>query len=195
MTSTRERSLLMRNHSWEGTCPSDSPHPCLAACLTAGALAVTGLALGAQPPAQAADTTPGYSVTPITVRVKTGPDNDQPCTVSADIYKPDDVSATHKAPAILTTNGFGGSKDDSNEAAIGKGFVNQGYVVLAYSGLGFGTTTCKISLDDPQYDGKAGRGWSTSSPAPAATRSTTAPAPPAGSATSPRSPPATRGSA
>ncbi len=92
------------------------------------------------------------------MRVKTGPSNEQPCTVSADIYKPDDVSATHKAPAILTTNGFGGSKDDSNEAAIGKGFVNQGYVVLAYSGLGFGTTTCKISLDDPQYDGKAGRG-------------------------------------
>jgi predicted acyl esterase len=130
----------------------------LAAGLTAGALAVTGLALVAQPPAQAADTTPGYSVTPITVQVRTGPANDQPCTVSADIYKPDDVDATHRAPAILTTNGFGGSKDDSNEAAIGKGFVNQGYVVLAYSGLGFGSTTCKISLDDPQYDGKAGRG-------------------------------------
>ena len=96
-------------------------------------------------------------VTPITVQVTIGPDNDQPCTVSADIYKPDNASASRKAPAILTTNGFGGSKDDSNETAIGKGFVNQGYVVLAYSGLGFGTTTCKISLDDPQYDGKAGK--------------------------------------
>ena len=137
---------------------SAARRPRLAAGLTSGALAVTGLALIAQPPAQAADTTPGYSVTPVTVQVTTGPNNDQPCTVSADIYKPDAVNATHKAPAILTTNGFGGSKDDSNEAAIGKGFVNQGYVVLAYSGLGFGTTTCKISLDDPQYDGKAGKG-------------------------------------
>ena len=32
----------------------------LAAGLISGALAVTGLALVAQPPAQAADTTPGY---------------------------------------------------------------------------------------------------------------------------------------
>ena len=129
----------------------------LAAGLTTGALAVTCLALVTGSPAQAVDATPGYSVTAITVDTMVGPGNDQPCRVSADIYKPDDVSATHKAPAILTTNGFGGSKDDSNEAAIGKGFVNQGYVVLAYSGLGFGTTTCKVSLDDPAYDGKAGK--------------------------------------
>ena len=78
----------------------------LAAGLICGALAVTGLALVAQPPARAADTTPGYSVTPITVMVETGPHNDQPCTVSADIYKPDDVSATHKAPAIWTCPGL-----------------------------------------------------------------------------------------
>ena len=167
----------------------------LAAGLTSGALAVTGLALVAQPAAQAADTTPGYSVTPITVQVRTGPNNDQPCTVSADLYKPDDVSATHKAPAILTTNGFGGSKDDSNEAAIGKGFVNQGYVVLAYSGLGFGTTTCKISLDDPHYDGKAGRGMVDVLAGSRGYTLDDGSGTPAGSATSPRSPPATRGSA
>ena len=60
-------------------------------------------------------------------------------------------------PAILSTHGFGGSKDDSNQTAIGKGFVNQGYAVLSYSGLGFGKTTCKIELDDPDWDGKAGK--------------------------------------
>ena len=32
----------------------------------------------------------------------------------------------------------------------------RGYVVLAYSGLGFGGSGCKITLDDRDYDGKAG---------------------------------------
>ena len=58
-------------------------------------------------------------------------------------------------PAILTTNGFGGSKDD--QAGIGKAFAGRGYVVLSYSGLGFGGSGCKITLDDPDWDGKAGR--------------------------------------
>jgi ABC-2 type transport system ATP-binding protein len=56
-------------------------------------------------------------------------------------------------PAILTTNGFGGSKDD--QAGIGKAFAARGYAVLSYSGLGFGGSDCKITLDDPAYDGAA----------------------------------------
>ncbi|MFI5430013.1 CocE/NonD family hydrolase [Aeromicrobium sp. UC242_57] len=56
-------------------------------------------------------------------------------------------------PAILTTNGFGGSKAD--QAGIGKAFARRGYVVLSYSGLGFGGSGCKITLDDPDYDGRA----------------------------------------
>ncbi|HSK32777.1 MAG TPA: CocE/NonD family hydrolase [Propionicimonas sp.] len=132
----------------------------LAAALSAAALAVTGLALtgGASSPASAAtDTTPGYSVRAITVQVKVGPDNDVPCTVDADLYLPDGYSSTRKVPAILTTHGFGGNKADGNQTAIGKGFAGQGYAVLSYSGLGFGKTTCKITLDDPSWDGKAGR--------------------------------------
>ena len=35
--------------------------------------------------------------------------------------------------------------------------MRQGYAVLSYSGLGFGNTNCKITLDDPDWDGKAGR--------------------------------------
>ncbi len=90
---------------------------------------------------------------PVTV----GPKNDQACTVDADLYLPDGASAAHPVPAILSTHGFGGSKDDDNQKAIGKGFVGQGYAVLSYSGLGFGKTTCKIELDDPDWDGKAGK--------------------------------------
>ena len=61
---------------------------------------------------------------------------------------------THRVPAILTTNGFGGSKDD--QAGLGKAFASRGYEVLSYSGLGFGGSGCKITLDDPRWDGKAG---------------------------------------
>ena len=121
--------------------------------LSATGLTVAGLSGGS---AQAADSTPGYSLQHVTVNVKVGPDH-HPCVVDADIYKPDKASRTNKKPAILTTNGFGGSKDDSNESAIGRGFVKQGYVVLAYTGLGFPNSGCKITLDDPAYDGKAGK--------------------------------------
>ncbi len=105
----------------------------------------------------ATDDTPGYSVRAFTVDVKVGPANEQDCRVDADLYLPDGASATRKVPAILTTHGFGGDKADSNQVAIGKGFVRQGYAVLSYSGLGFGNTNCKITLDDPDWDGKAGR--------------------------------------
>ena len=89
--------------------------------------------------------------------MKVGPANEQNCRIDADLYLPDGASATRKVPAILTTHGFGGDKADSNQTAVGKGFVRQGYAVLSYSGLGFGKTNCKITLDDPDWDGKAGR--------------------------------------
>ena len=57
-------------------------------------------------------------------------------------------------PAILATNGFGGSKSDFEELA--PAYARRGYAFLAYSGLGFGNSGCKITLDDPDWDGKAG---------------------------------------
>ena len=122
------------------------------AALTAATLTATGLtvaALGTTGAQAAADSTPGYSLQHVTVHVRVGPDNDQSCLVDADLYKPDSANRRHRKAAILSTNGFGGSKDDSNESAIGRGFVKQGYVVLAYTGLGFPNSGCKITLDDP----------------------------------------------
>lgn len=134
------------------------PSPRTLTCLVVAAVtATTALAAGSGAASATADTTPGYSVTPISVAVKVGPANDQACTVDADLYLPDGASAAHPVPAILSTHGFGGSKDDDNQKAIGKGFVGQGYAVLSYSGLGFGKTGCKIELDDPDWDGKAGK--------------------------------------
>jgi len=74
-------------------------------------------------------------------------------TIAADLYKPNFADATHRVPAILTTNGFGGSKDD--QAGLGKAFADHGYAVLSYSGLGFGGSSCRIFLDDRAHDGAA----------------------------------------
>jgi ABC-2 type transport system ATP-binding protein len=118
----------------------------VAAALLCSALAASAMALPAQGD-------PAFSKQTLYFKVAIGPDNNQPCTIIGDLYLPSTASATNRVPAILTTNGFGGSKDD--RAGVGAHFAPLGYAVLAYSGLGFGGSGCKITLDDPDYDGKA----------------------------------------
>ncbi|MER6978255.1 CocE/NonD family hydrolase [Streptomyces carpinensis] len=118
------------------------------------------LALGAALTAPLALTTPSsaagqYDVTPLKFTVRAG---ERTCTVDADLYRPAGVDRAHPAPAVLATNGFGGSKDDGSTGAIGKAFAQRGYVSLVYSGLGFGKSGCLISLDDPDIDGRAASG-------------------------------------
>lgn len=103
--------------------------------------------------ATAAVAEPSYSVTTLHFKVAVGPSGTEPCDVVGDVYVPSTASSSARVPAILTTNGFGGSKND--QATFAKGFAGRGYVVLSYSGLGFGGSTCKITLDDPDWDGKA----------------------------------------
>ncbi|MFE6102069.1 CocE/NonD family hydrolase [Streptomyces laurentii] len=125
--------------------------------LTAGAALAAPLALAA--PAQGAQPAPGslaagtYTVTPLHFTVQAG---GRSCVVDADLYRPDSVDAAHPAPAVLATNGFGGSK--ASTEGIGKAFAARGYVGLVYSGLGFGKSGCLISLDDPRTDGVAAAG-------------------------------------
>jgi ABC-2 type transport system ATP-binding protein len=123
----------------------------LAALLSAPVLAATAIVAAGTGTAAAVD---AFTVQTLHFAVTIGPNNDKPCDVVGDLYTPNAASPTTRVPAILTTNGFGGSKDD--QAGIGKAFANQGYVVLSYSGLGFGGSGCKITLDDPDWDGKAG---------------------------------------
>ncbi|MFB9560355.1 CocE/NonD family hydrolase [Streptomyces tuirus] len=119
--------------------------------------ALLALALGAAlavpltltPPATAAD---AYTVTPLKFTVRAG---GRTCTVDADLYRPAGVDRDHPAPAVLGTNGFGGSKSDGSTDTIGKAFAQRGYVSLVYSGLGFGRSGCLVSLDDPDIDGVA----------------------------------------
>jgi ABC-2 type transport system ATP-binding protein len=127
----------------------------------APALVVIAAFLGTLAPLTPAHASPPvvrtFTVTPITVDVLTGPDTDITCTIAADLYVPAGASASHRVPAILQTNGFGGAKDDSGMVGSAIGFAQEGYAVLSYSGLGFGGSTCKISLDNPAYDGLAGK--------------------------------------
>ncbi|MFF4269382.1 CocE/NonD family hydrolase [Streptomyces sp. NPDC001536] len=90
-----------------------------------------------------------YTVTALKFTVRAG---DRTCTIDADLYRPTGVG---RAPAVLATNGFGGSKSDGSTDGIGKAFAERGYVSLVYSGLGFGASGCLISLDDPDIDGTA----------------------------------------
>ncbi|MGW0476857.1 CocE/NonD family hydrolase [Streptomyces coeruleorubidus] len=115
--------------------------------LALGAALVAPLAIG--PPASAADP---YTVTPLKFTVQA---DGRSCTVDADLYRPAGVNREHPAPAVLGTNGFGGSKSDGSTDSIGKAFAQRGYVSLVYSGLGFGRSGCLISLDDPDIDGAA----------------------------------------
>ncbi|MEJ7891172.1 MAG: CocE/NonD family hydrolase [Solirubrobacteraceae bacterium] len=90
----------------------------------------------------------------LTFDVMVGANRDQPCEVAADLYTPDGASVTNQMPAIMATNGFGGSKAEFEE--LGMSYAERGYVFLAYSGLGFGGSGCKITLDDREHDGAAG---------------------------------------
>ncbi|WP_235497390.1 CocE/NonD family hydrolase, partial [Aeromicrobium sp. Leaf272] len=121
------------------------------AVLTALSAVLVLAGLAAVPTATAAAAP--YTVTSLWFRVTVGEKNDQKCTIVADQYLPRTATARKPVPAILTTNGFGGSKDD--QAGLGRLFASRGYAVISYSGLGFGGSGCPISLDDPAVDGKA----------------------------------------
>lgn len=110
--------------------------------------------LAATPGGAAAGADAAYTVSTLHFEVEVGPADDrQTCDVVGDLYVPATASAQDRVPAVLTTNGFGGSKDD--QAGLARLFASEGYVVLSYSGLGFGGSGCEITLDDPAYDGQA----------------------------------------
>lgn len=120
-----------------------------------GTMIVTALTTmaWASVPATAAPQPVGYSTQTLYFSVRTGPDGAQPCTIVGELFVPDSATSHNRAPAVLTTNGFGGSYHD--EVPFAQAAATHGYVALAYSGLGFGGSTCKVTLDDPDYDGRA----------------------------------------
>ncbi|MCP9211098.1 CocE/NonD family hydrolase [Streptomyces sp. NEAU-Y11] len=55
-----------------------------------------------------------------------------------------------RRPAVLLAHGFGGSKDDVREQA--ERLARDGYAVLTWSARGFGRSTGKIGLNDPDRE-------------------------------------------
>src|SRR6478609_6382657 len=86
---------------------------------------VLGL-LGGAAPAHAA-----FTKKALVFDVAVGPGKDTTCAIQADLYTPDGASAAHPVPAILATNGFGGSKADYEKGAAT--YADRGYALLAYS--------------------------------------------------------------
>jgi ABC-2 type transport system ATP-binding protein len=115
-------------------------------CCVAAALATLAAAAG---PAAAQS----FTVQTLHFQVHVGPQGAQTCNIVGDLYRPADATASHPDPAILTTNGLGGTKNDQRPEA--QTFAQHGYVVLSYSGLGFGGSGCQIELDAPDWDGAA----------------------------------------
>lgn len=123
----------------------------LGAAGAAALIATTVLA----PPAAADDAggTAGATVTTLHLAVTVGADDESSCDVVADLYLPPGATADRRVPAVLLTDGFGGSKD--GVAPMASMLAGLDYAVLAYSGLGFGGSSCPVSMNDPQRDGKA----------------------------------------
>lgn len=116
----------------------------LTAALTSGGMVALAT------PAAAAEITPRDLTITVT---GLGPEN-RTCQIDADLYVPAGVDRRHPAPALLVTNGFGGTKED--QADLAQGFGEHGYVTLSYTGIGFvDGDTCPITLDDREHDGAA----------------------------------------
>jgi putative CocE/NonD family hydrolase len=112
--------------------------------LTAGGMAALA------PSASAADIVPRDLTITVT---DLGPEK-RTCRIDADLYIPAGATKHTPAPALLATNGFGGTKED--QADLAQGFGEHGYVTLSYTGLGFvDGDNCPITLDDREHDGAA----------------------------------------
>lgn len=91
-------------------------------------------------------------------RVVVGPDEPMVFNMVANLHCPVNATQDHPVPALMATNGFGGSKDDAYATGVNNllmQFARHGYVGLSYSGLGFGGSGGLIYMDDPVYDGLA----------------------------------------
>jgi predicted acyl esterase len=120
-----------------------------------GAAAATRGGFTPPPPAKVTSSSPGATGKDFKAvihhwTVKVGPGRKTSCSLLGELFVP---KGAKNDPAILTTNGFGGSYTD--QVALAKLAVRYGYVVLTYSGLGFGGSGCNIELDSRAYDGEA----------------------------------------
>jgi ABC-2 type transport system ATP-binding protein len=117
--------------------------PALAALLAA-LLAVPLFALAPVAPARAAE---DIATEDATVPSGAGADAVE---LDTTLYVPSSATGAEPAPAVLLAHGFGGSK--ASVAADAQDLAGRGYIVLAWSARGFGSSTGQIGLDDPRFE-------------------------------------------
>ncbi len=79
------------------------------------------------------------------------PEGSTPVELDTSLYVPDSTPA----PAVLLTQGFGGSKRSLDAAA--RIFAERGYVALTYSARGFGQSGGMIHFASPRYEVNDGK--------------------------------------
>ena len=89
-----------------------------------------------------------------TATVVNGPPGSPEMPLEYDLYVPDGASAADPRPAIVMTNGFGGSKDIPEITSTANFLVRQGYVVLTYTAAGFGGSGGCITLQSIDRDAR-----------------------------------------
>ena len=86
-----------------------------------------------------------------TIDVLAAPESADRVQLDATLYVP----PVTPAPAILLPHGFGGDKN--SVASEARELADRGFVVLTYSARGFGKSTGKIALNDPDFEVADGR--------------------------------------
>ncbi|HWM56863.1 MAG TPA: alpha/beta fold hydrolase [Pseudonocardia sp.] len=89
---------------------------------------------------------PGVRTEVQRIAVPGGPGTAASIELDSTLYLPE----TTPAPAVLVAHGFGGSKDSVDADA--KDLARRGFVVLAWSARGFGTSGGQIALNSPDYE-------------------------------------------
>jgi ABC-2 type transport system ATP-binding protein len=84
------------------------------------------------------------------VEVPGGPTSATPARIDTTLYVPSTATASHPAPAVVLSPGFGQSKTAVDGDA--RALAGDGYVVLAWSLRGFGRSTGRIALDAPDTE-------------------------------------------
>ncbi|MGW4480576.1 alpha/beta fold hydrolase [Rhodococcus triatomae] len=82
----------------------------------------------------------------VTLSVAESPGADAQVQIDARLHLPDRTPA----PAVLLAHGFGGSKETLDAQA--NDLAADGFVVLTYSARGFGESTGRITLNDPERE-------------------------------------------
>jgi len=112
--------------------------------LVAGAVALVAVVAGST---VALARGSGYGVRTTVLSLPGVPESGQPVSLDVTLYTP---IGAGRAPAVLLAHGYGGSKADVDEEA--RLLVEQGYVALAWSARGFGSSGGLVHLDATDFE-------------------------------------------